>query len=1058
MNRRLLLTFLIAICATQLWAQRQVRGTVTNSASGEPLVGVSVVLVGTTTGVLSDFEGNFEISVPGDDAVLKFTYVGYTEQEITVGSQSTINVEMQEVGVNLDDVVITAIGIERDKKALQYSVTEVDGSSFTEAREVNIANSLAGKVAGVNVSNLSSGPAGSSRIIIRGNVSLTGNNQPLYVVDGIPIDNQTFGQAGLWGGIDEGDGMSSINPDDIETITVLKGANAAALYGSRASNGVILITTKSGKSRKGLGVEFNSNFVFERAISHFDFQKEYGHGRDGLAPVDADEAWSFGNSTNWGAKLDGSSVPQFDGVSRPYSYVMDDNMNKFYQTGSTWTNTIGLSGGNENHAVRMNASILDNKSIMPNAGFKRRNVSLSYNGNFGDKLSVTSKILYSNEFAQNRPRIADSPGNATNAIFTLPTNYDVNVLRGDENKLGAVPEGVTTFDNKEVGAELQISNNLWNANPWWAAYQFDNDDTRDRVITSNVARFDVTDFLYVQGRFGMDMFNRRETRLTPFGTGYQRRGSINERERRVRETNLEGVIGFDDTYGDFSINAFVGGNIMRRQTETLALNGNNFNIPFFHTISNAANQTPGYGFAAEGINSVFGSATLGFKDYFYLTGTARRDFFSTLDIERNAILYPSVGGSLVFSELLGINSDKFTFGKFRASWAQVGGSTSPYNLDLTYGLGQGHLSRFTGNNSPNASIQQGTIPNRLLVPLTSTEFEVGVDLRFFNNRLGIDLTFYDQKTTDDILSASISTTSGFEATTVNIGEMKNRGLEFLLTGRPIQKKDFSWDVTLNMAMNNSEVLSLAEGLDEIRVAGGLGEPRTRWAFIFNVVGQPYGTIKGFTQEMINGQPVFNADNGSPVRSNDVEILGNGVHRYTGGITNAINYKGIYADFLIDFKAGGKIYSGTNVRMVGSGHHQKTVDQVTDLGFVANGRESIVITGVDEDGEALQMTIGPELIDNFWGAYSQLSDRFIYDASFIKLRQVSVGYSIPRGMLANAPVQGVRLSFVARNLALLLNNLENVDPESTYNNSNAQGLDYFSFPQTRSYGFNLKLDF
>ena len=625
-------------------------------------------------------------------------------------------------------------------------------------------------------------------------------------------------------------------------------------------------------------------------------------------------------------------------------------------------------------------------------------------------------------------------------------------LRGDENKLGAVPEGVTTFDNKEAGAEYQISNNLWNANPWWAAYQFDNDDTRDRVITSNVARFDVTDFLYVQGRFGMDMFTRRETRLTPFGTGYQRRGSINERERRVRETNLEGVIGFDDAYGDISINAFVGGNIMRRQSETLSLNGSNFNIPFFHTVSNAANQTPGYGFGASGINSVFGSATIGFKDYFYLTGTARRDFFSTLDIERNAILYPSVGASLVFSELLGINSDNFTFGKLRASWAQVGGGTDPYRLDLTYGLGQGHLGR------PNASIQQGTIPNRLLVPLTSTEFEVGVDLRFFNNRLGVDLTFYDQKTTDDILSASISTTTGFEATTVNIGEMKNRGLELLLTGRPVQKKDFSWDVTFNMAFNNSEVLSLAEGLDEIRVAGNLGEPRTRWAFIFNVVGERYGTIKGFTQEMLNGQPVFNADNGSPVRGNDTEILGNGVHRYTGGITNAINYKGIYADFLIDFKAGGKIYSGTNVRMVGSGHHQMTVQNVSGPGFVATGRESIAITGVDEDGEALQMTIGPELIDNFWGAYSQLSDRFIYDASFVKLRQISLGYSIPRKMLTNAPVQGVRLSFVARNLALLYNQLDNVDPESTYNNSNAQGLDYFSFPQARSYGFNLKLDF
>ncbi|RMG23595.1 MAG: SusC/RagA family TonB-linked outer membrane protein [Bacteroidetes bacterium] len=1053
MRKLLLLMFLIVSCVGHLWAQRTITGTITSAEDGKPLSGVSVLILGTTKGTLTDFEGKFQLTDVPENARLRITLFGYSQQEVEVGDRTNLNIALETEAADLDEVVITSFGIKRDKKALQYSVTEIEGSDFTEAREVNIANALSGKVAGVNAVNLSSGPAGSSRVIIRGNVSLTGNNQPLYIVDGVPIDNSTFGQAGLWGGSDEGDGTSSINPDDIETISVLKGANAAALYGSRASNGVILITTKSGRSRKGIGIEFNSNFVFEDVINHFDFQDQYGHGRDGLAPADANEAWSFGNSSNWGARFNGQMVPQFDGVSRPYTFQQDENIKRFYQTGSTWTNTLGFSGGNENHNIRLNASILDNKSVLPNAGFKRRNVSMSYNGKFADRVTVTSKVLYSNEDAQNRPRIADSPGNATNALYTLPYSLNVNDLRGDPNKLGAVPEGFVPMDGKAPGEELQISNNLWNANPWWAAYQFENDDVRDRVITSNVVRVDVTDFLYVQGRASMDWYTRRETDITPYGTGYARRGNMQERERRVREINLEAIVGLSKTFGDISVDAFGGYNRMRRSSETLALTGNNFNIPFFHTVSNLANQSIGYDISKEGINSIFGSATIGYKDYLYLTGTARRDWFSTLDPDNNDIFYPSVGGSLVFSELLGLDaSGLLTFGKLRASWAQVGGDTDPYRRDLTYRLGQGHLGQ------PTASIQQSSLPNPFLVPLTSTEFEVGTELAFFNNRMGLDLTFYSQRTTEDILSASISRTSGFNSTTVNVGEMKNQGIELLLRGRPVQTADFSWDVSFNFAYNDNEVVSLAEGLEEIRNSGNLGQPRTRWAFIFNVVGEPFGVIKGFTQEMINGQPVFNPETGQPVQSSEISILGNGVHKYTGGMTNSISWKGLYADILIDFKAGGDIYSGTNVRQVGSGGHRMTVEPVSGLGFVSEGREKITVTGVSPDGEAFTKVLDATETDGFWGAYSQLSDRFIYDASFIKLRHVSVGYTIPRTMMDKLPVNAIRLSFVARNLALLLNHMENVDPESTYNNSNAQGLDYYSFPQTRSYGFNLRIDF
>ena len=605
--KKLLLVLFLTGAVGVIMAQTTITGTVT-SADGDPLIGVNIIEQGTNNGTVSDLDGTYTLTVADASATLDFSYTGFATQSVALAGRTTLDVTMEE-GVTLEEAVVTALGIERDKKALNYSVTEVEGEGFQEARELNIANAIAGKVAGVNVSNISSGPAGSSRVIIRGNTSLGGNNQPLYVVDGVPLDNSGFGQAGLWGGADEGDGTSSINPDDIETMTVLKGANAAALYGARASNGVILITTKSGKSRKGIGIEVNSNFVAETFVNHFDVQEIYGHGDENEAPEDAGDAFSNGNGSMWGGRLDGSLVPNFDGVSRPYTFKLYDNIDKYYETGTTWTNTIGFTGGDENHRMRLNLSDLRSNSMLPNAGFNRQNVSLSYNGNMGDRVTVTSKILYSHEEAENRPRIADSPGNAWQGLVTLPVNYDIDDLRGDPNKLGSVPAGTTTQDGKSPGEELQISNNLWNQNPWWAAYQFSNDDTRDRIITSNVARFEVTDFLYVQGRHSMDWYTRRESDLTPFGTGYQRRGSVQERERRIREVNLEGIVGFDQDFGQLNVNAFAGGNRMRRSSETLALTGNNFNIPFFNQISNQQNQSLGYGISEEGINSVFGSVT-----------------------------------------------------------------------------------------------------------------------------------------------------------------------------------------------------------------------------------------------------------------------------------------------------------------------------------------------------------------------------------------------------------------------------------------------------------------
>ncbi len=1059
-------------CATHLWAQRQVSGTVTDQEDGSALPGVNVLVSESQEGTITDIDGKYTIEVP-QNATLTFSFIGYLSREIEVGNQSVIDVRLDSDVKQLQEVVVTALGVERETKALGYSITEVDGENLTEAREINVANSLAGRVAGVNVSGVASGPAGSTRVIIRGNKSLQGNNQPLYVIDGIPMDNSGFGQAGIWGGRDEGDGMSSINPDDIASITVLKGASSAALYGARAANGVINIVTKKGSSRKGIGVELNSNFVFEQINDQREFQRAYGQGnyvasdpndpestRIAVAPRTQQEAYDWGTSS-WGPKLGsvGESV-QFDGVSRPYRDA-GDNWDRYFRTGSTLTNTIALTGGSETQNFRFSFSDLRNQSIVPQSGFNRQNVSLSTNSKFGERLTFSSRVLYSHEFADNRPYLSDSPANGILAMYYIPANMNVDNYYGDPNKPGAIPPGTDenslSIWGKIPGEEYQQANNNWHQNPWWTAYQFDNDDTRDRLLPSATLRYDITDFLWVQGRAGMDWYTRRETDLVPQGTGYQRGGSLTEGENRVREINMEWMLGFDQAFGKFNFNAFVGGNRMRRSNERIAATGNGFNVPFFEAITNTVTQNFQYGFSESGINSLFGSAEVSYNGILFLTGTARNDWFSVLNPDFNSILYPSVGGSFVFSDALNTLPDWLTFGKIRGSWAQVGNVTvDPYNTILTYSLKQPHVGIPLASFS-SAGGNNGSIPNPTLQPLTSTEYEVGLDIRFFDNRLGLDLTYYDQVTTNDILRATISKASGFGSTVVNVGKLQNRGIEALLTATPVSGP-LTWDVSFNFAKNENKVVSLIEGNDELIVE----EPRTRTVFVKHIVGHPFGVLTGLVQKRSpDGQLVFDPNNGAPIQSDDYEIIGNSVPDWTGGINNSFTFKGFNLGALVDFKIGGDVYSGTNVRMTQAGLHQQTIQG-------REGQEPITVTGVAQNGktesgdpiyEPFTKTLSPNEAQGYWSQMgNRVQDHFVYDASFAKLRQVTFGYIFPSSMLDKMPFQTLSLSFVARNLAILYKNVENIDPESSYQNGNGQGLDYFGMPKTRSYGFNLKVQF
>lgn len=1079
------LMLVFALTATAAFGQRSISGKISD-AGGLGMPGVNVIVKGTSNGTTSDTNGNYTISVPEGSGTLVYSFIGYATQELEVGTRTSIDVTMAEDIKQLGEVVVTALGIERSTKALQYSVSEVNGDNFTKARENNLGSQLAGRIAGVNVTKPATGPAGSTRIVIRGNKSIGGQNQPLYVIDGVPMDNTNYGSAGIWGGSDQGDGLTSMNPDDIESITVLKGANASALYGSRGGNGVINIVTKKGSARKGLGIDFNTNLVFDKIIDLRELQNKYGAGQyvdttpdgitNGVATKPGSLTQTFDWSQNaWGPAFDGSPVLQFDGVARPYSYV-GDNWSRFYQTGKTWTNSLALTGGNEKQSFRFSMANLQNTSVIPNSAFDRTNITLSTNGKYLEKLTFNAKVMYSHEKAKNRPVVSDSPGNAPQALWRIPGNINVLDMLGDPNKPGAIPNGVDPAllqvyaqgapDPKFAGQELLPAANNWGQNPYWSTYQLKTDDTRDRINTSAQLRYDIMPWLYVSGRGAMDWYVRKANSLSAEGTGYDLVGGRSQSDINNIETNFEGILGFNKTFGKFNVNAFVGGNQMRRKYEYLQGTGSGFNVQFFESINNTKSRTFNYDFNETGINSWFASAEVSYNNYLFLTATTRTDWFSVLNPKNNKVTYPSVGASFVFTDAFTNLPSWLSFGKVRASWAQSGiVNIGPYNSNLTYSLYNfNHLGYSLGSFSQ-AMGTGGTIPNPNLVPALSTEIETGVDLRFYDNRLGLDFTYYHQETTDDIVQQSISNATGFGSTYVNVGKLQNQGVEIMLTGTPLRGA-LTWDVSFNIAKNVNKVIAIQPGQNDIVPNGYDAEPRTRNVLIKQIVGYPFGEITGHVQEKDpNGNLVFNA-NGSPIATQDYVPIGNGLSKATGGLNNSFTWKGVNLSFLIDFRIGGKIFSGSNNRLVQWGMSEQSlqgrageqpihIQGVTRSGAGTEG-DPYVYTEVNRDLTPHEAQV---YWDNVGGETTGITPMFLYDASFGKLRQLTLGYTIPSKVLSKTPFRTINISFVARNLAILWKNIPNVDPESAYSNqAGAQGLEYFAVPTTRSFGFNVGLGF
>ncbi len=1027
---------LVCVCLLGLPLLAQeitVSGQVIDKETNSGLSRVTVRLKGGKTGAITDKEGKYKITLPasaGAQGVLTFSFIGYRTVEVPIAGKTTIDAGLEVDWKLLEDVVVTALGVKKETKKLGYSTAVVKGESMTQARENNIANSLVGKVAGVNVSAAASGPGGSSRVVIRGNTSISSDNQPLYVVNGIPIDNSNLGSAGQWGGFDAGDGISSLNPDDIESMNVLKGATAAALYGSRAKNGVILITTKRGSGGgKGLGVEFNSNLVFENIRNYLDPQQQYGQGLRGNKPNTAAAAMTAGLSS-WGAKLDGSSVMQFDGVSRPYS-AQTTNLSDYYKTGMTFTNTLSLGGGNENINYRISLSDLSNTGVYPNSLLNRKIFNASTSFKLSENITGEASAIYTTEKASNRPGLSDAPGNGNFAIAFLPTSLNASTLLGPNNT-------GTDIYAKEI---TNFTDNVYTTNPYFAANKFLNETQKDRLIASTSLKYSFTDWLSLQARVGQDYYTFQTSSITPSGTAYLSGGSfgnVNKTSQTSSEVNADALLAFDKNLTeDISLAVNVGGNIRKSKTELYGAAGNSLVFPNIYNPQYAISSVPNYRIFQKEIQSLYGSIELSYQETLFLNATARNDWFSTVAKDNYSFFYPSVSASFVFSEVL--KTDWLSFGKLRVAYANVGGDTDPYATKLYYNV---NAAKINGN--PIGGFDN-TLPNTTLKPLTVSEIEAGLELKLFDARLTLDAAWYQKDTRNEIVTATVSASSGFQSAIINNGQLQNTGFEFLLSGKIIEGKDFAWTSSINFSANNNTVVALAEGQKSLSIA----QSRTLTAFVQHRVGEPFAQIVAFDfARDKQGNIVYDAD-GLP-KQGELVSMGTGVHPYSGGWENEFHFGNFSLSALIDFKFGGKIFSATNAYMYGFGLHKETLP----------GRDGgITGVGVTEDGKPNTKLVTADKVQDYYSRISgQIGTPFVYDASFIKLRQVSIGYDFPSAWLENSPIRRLTLSLVGRNLLVLMKNTPNIDPETNYNTSNAQGLELAGIPPTRTVGFNLNVKF
>ncbi|MGB8490913.1 MAG: SusC/RagA family TonB-linked outer membrane protein [Bacteroidales bacterium] len=1065
-----------------------ISGTVVSSVEEEgALPGVSVSVKGTTTGITTDLNGKYTLTVPSDATTLIFSYIGMTTQEVQIAGRKVINITLVPEVKGLDEVVVTALGISREKKSLGYSVQQIGGNELNTARETNFVSSMSGKVSGVSVKQPNT-MGGSANIVIRGNASILGNNQALFVVDGIPVDNSitnTETQKIGGGGYDYGNAAMDINPDDIESISVLKGAAASALYGSRAANGVVLVTTKKGVRNKGLGITLNSSIVMSKVdpATLPKYQKEYGGA---YGPYFSDESGYFilrdldGDGTqelvvptaddaSWGAKFDPSlMVVQWEaldplasnyGVATPWVFP-EHSIESLFKTGVKVTNNIAFDGGNDLGTFRLSYTNMDEKGLLANSSIKRNTITFTGSYDLSKKLTIEANGSYINVKSVGRYGTGYDDQNPMQVFSQwFQTNVDIQHLL--DNYKSPVDGTQRSWNYKSVPTASSLPRVFYANNPNWVRYENYNNDGRDRFYGYAKLSYRLTGWATIDGRIANDYYSEYQERRIAISSCSA--GNVPDYTKYVRtfdEFNADAMFRFQKEFDNFSLNGLAGGSTRSNTVRsTLSSTEGGLLIPHYFALNNSA--APVFTEEAEvlqRINSAYANFSVGYKRFFYLDLTSRYDVSSTLPKGNNSYFYPSVSTSYILSQLPGVKDLNFlSFLKLRLNYAEVGADAPAYNTSPNYISGRpwGSMVLFSlQNNFYNPDLRPA-LYNPYLRPERTKSVEAGLEARFFRERLGFDVSIYRNNTFDQIIPIEVSRGSGYSAMYINAGEIRNTGIELSLNAEPVRRKDFSWTVDLNWFRNRNKVVSLGGGIDNILLFGA-------WDVSINArVGEAYGAIVGTNFVYNEGKQVVGTD-GFYLKSPNEEVIGNINPDWNAGIKNAFRFKGFTLSGLIDIQKGGDIYSVSTKHGWSTGLYEETAG-LNDKGKpkrdpVSQGGGILFRNTVYEDG--LPNTTYVEC--NEWAtAYDydrSPTARYIFDASYIKLREVALSYSLPGSVFSKTFIKSASVALVGRNMWIIKKNTYHFDPEAATSAGNQQGIEDGAYPTARTYGIDLRIAF
>jgi TonB-linked SusC/RagA family outer membrane protein len=1028
---------LLTLFTIAAYAQNTVTGTV-KDAKGEAIPAVSILVKGSTQGVSSDAEGKFRINA-AQGSVLIFRYIGFKTQEVTVGTSNTINVVLADESNNLNEVVVTALGIQREKKSLGYAVQEVKGEALVEAREPNVVNTLSGKVSGLQVTRSSNGPGGSSKITLRGNNSLTGDNQPLIVIDGVPVNNFTGATNNDYynPSIDYGNGLSDINSEDIESVSVLKGPSASALYGSRAGNGVILITTKSGRIQKGLGITVSSTFGIENIFTRPEMQNDYGQGTEnGFDP-------RLGSS--WGPKVTGQTVTNWRGEEETLG--IHDNLANYADQGFSSNQSVSLQQQYKSTSVYTSFNRLDDRSIIPGAKLQRTNLLARAISKFGadDRWTLDTKVQYSNSNAQNRPASGANLNNVFATLYQFPRSLDI---RQFNPSVDPVTNNMIWYNTSS--AQL---------NPYWAKDYNLNQDVRDRYLLNGSLKYQFNDWLNAEIKAGADKFSTTTEGKLYGGSPSNAGGMYSLGKQTFTETNFSFLVSGqkDNVIDRFGGSFTVGGNLMSQQNSGLNSNSGQLMVPNLFSLNNGINNpTVEQIFNQRRINSLYGTVGVNWDGYLFLDGTFRNDWSSTLSTANRSYFYPSINLSFVVTEMLSkIGKDVpewLTYAKLRGSAASVGNDLPAYQLYNTYNIGKDPNGNTVG--SRNDILFDPNVRNELI-----KSYEAGAELRLFKGRVGLDFAIYKSNATNQLLNLPMDPLSGYQFMKINSGDIQNTGIELTLDGTILQSEaGLNWNMGVNFSRNNNTVKSIRAGVPLYRL-GGFDD-----VSVYAAEGAKYGEIYGSTFRRVvdpaspyNGQLLLDA-NGLPQRGDQNVRLGNQQANALLGITNTFAYKGFNLSFLIDGRFGGKMFSATLAQMQRNGTSDKTV---------VNGmRDNMVTPGVILNTTTNQLEQNTKAVtpQQYWTAVAGIGNLGIteanmYDASNIRIRNINLAYNFSPKMLEKTFIQRAKVGVSCNNVWLISSHMNGLDPESVFaTNTNATGFENSAAPTSRSFSFNLTLGF